>query len=395
MNTTEMLAPGLNRLQRYASVAFLAGLVLCVVGWLTNGNYVFHSYLFAYLFWFGVTGGSLGILMLHHVVGGGWGFIIRRPLEAGTRLFPAMLVLFAPMLIGMRYLYIWARPAAVMSDAVLGAKHGYLNPPFFIARTLIYFALLITLAFVLNKWGDAQDTSDDPAISNRLNVVSAGGLVVYVLVCTFAVVDWLMSLTPHYYSSILGFLFVVMQGLSTLALMVFLTAFIAGREPLVQGLPSRYFRDLGNLMLAFVILWAYMSFSQYLLNYSGNSAEEAGFYVRHISGGWGIISLSLIPFHFALPFLVLLSSSVKVNPIKLAKVAAFILFMRFVDLFWWVTPTFERHIGVSWSDFGAPLLLGGIWLWLWARQMRGRTLAPAHDPRLAGHWPQQEVAKHG
>jgi len=393
MNTSE-LRPQLQALQLKAIMAAVIGLVLCLVGALRNTSHFWQAYLFSYMFWLGVTTGPLALLMLHHVVGGGWGFIIRRLLEAAIRLLPLMFVLFIPIIInlllpqltGQESLYEWADPKHMDHDQILQAKKAYLNVPFFIVRYVIYFAVWITLAYFLNKGSEEQDRTGDPEITPRLSTLGAGGILLYVLTLTFAAVDWVLSLTPHWFSSIIGLLFVVGQGLSTLSLMHILVTYLgSGRAPLNQ-VPNKYFRDLGNFTLAFTLLWAYMSFSQFLITYAGNTVEEAPWYARRIQPGWGIISLFLCVAHFALPFLTLLSSSVKTKMENLARLAAFLIFMRFVDLWWWVAPTFRDHLEISPADLGAPLLLGGIWLWFWSHVMkRDRPLLPLHDPRF--EWP--------
>jgi len=386
VSTTEMMGPELQRLQRTATGMAVVGAVLAVLGFAMNQDRFFEGYLIGYLFWFGVTAGSLGLLMLHHVVGGGWGFLIRRFLEASTRLLPLMMILFLPILGSILLhgsLFEWTHAEVVQQDRILQAKAPYLNVPFFIARWVLYFVIFILLASYLRKWGDTQDQRSDRSVFDRLNRTSAGGLVAYVLVTTFLTVDWIMSLTPHWFSSILGLLVVVGQGLSTLALMLCLLALLAGDKPLLRSVPTGFFRDLGNLMLAFVLLWAYMSFSQYLIMYSGNLTEEVPYYVRRASGGWGWISLALIPLHFLLPFLILLvGSNIKRSPARLAKVALFLIVMRFVDLLWWVAPNFRETLAIYPADIGAPLLLGGIWLWFWAKEVQGRPVVPLHDPRL-------------
>jgi hypothetical protein len=402
--TTELMGAKLDQLQQRSVIAAVIGLVLCIIGAVlgiagTGYNALggfFQSYLYAYLFWFGVTSGSLGLLMVHHAVGGGWGFLIRRFLEAGTRLFIPMLIMFIPVAIGLLQfgLYEWARPGAT-ADVALQQKSPYLNIPFFLARTVIYFIIYLVLARVLNRLGDTQDERNDVRIASRLNVISGGGLVLFVLMVTFVSVDWVMSLTPHWYSSIFGLLTVVSQGLATLALMTFLFGYLLRDRPILGDVPAIYFRDLGNLMLAFTMLWAYMSFSQYMITYSGNTTDEISWYVVRRSNGWGYVSLALIPLHFFLPFLVLVvGSRIKRYPQQLMWVGLLIVVMRFVDIFWWVTPTFRKeHVSVTLTDFGAPLLLGGIWLWLWAGQVRGRRMVPIHDPRVEGNF--QEVVEYG
>lgn len=403
-NTTELIGPQLTRLQSLAIGIGVAGAVLCGIGAVTDLPGFFNAYLYAYLFWAGVTTGSLALLLLHHTVGGGWGFIIRRMLESAVRLLPLVGILFIPVILPM-VLNIpalhaapggWAHPGAT-ADPVIHEKSGYLNVPFFIARTVFYFVIWFLFGRAMLNWGGTQYERSDVAISSKLNKWGAFGLLIYVLTITFAGVDWVMSLTPKWLSSIYGLLTVASQGLSTLSLMLVLLAYLAARTDFIERVPIRFFRDLGNLTLAFVMLWAYMSFSQLLITYSGNTAEEATWYVARARGGWGLISLALIPFHFGLPFAVLVvGSKLKDNPVRLARLAGYVIFMRFVDLFWWVIPTFRPTLleGLAnVSVYGTPLLLGGIWLYFWAAQMRDKEIVPVYDPRFIGSF--QEVVEHG
>jgi len=378
------------------------GAILCVAGVLMNPAEgllgFFHAYLYAFIFWWGVTVGSLGLLMLHHVVGGGWGFTIRRHLKSAVSMLPLAAIPFLPVLAGLYGfgLYSWARPDMYSSDPhlaeILQVKGAYLNPTFFVGRAVVYFAIWMVLGRLMLTGGAVLYERDDPETANRLNVVGAFGILLYVLTVTFAIVDWVMSLTPGWNSSIFGLLTVASQGLASLALMLVLIAFLGGDLPLVRALPA-FFRDLGNLTLAAVMLWGYLSFSQYVITYSGNTTEEVTWYVQRAHGGWGWVSLLLIPFHFFLPFLVLLIwSEGKRTPALLARVAAGIIFMRLVDLWWWVTPTFRPQFGVSLADLGTPLLLGGIWLWAWAQNMKDKPIVPLHDPRLEAHL--HEVVSH-
>jgi hypothetical protein len=383
-----------GQLRHLALIALAAGAALCLVGTLFDGGGFLHSYLYAYVFWTGVTAGSLGLLMLHHVAGGGWGFVLRRPLEAASRLLPLMLLLSIPILLNIPKLYEWAAPGAG-GDHELRLKAAYLNVSFFVGRTVFYFALWIGIAYFLNKWSAAQDESDDPRLFHKLNLLSAGGIVAYVLSVTFAIVDWVMSLAPHWNSSIIGLLFVASQALSALSVMLVLVAFLAGGDSLMDRVPKMSVRDLGNLLLAMVMLWAYLSFSQYLITYSGNTAEEAAWYAQRRGGGWGAVGLLLIPLHFALPFLILLVPAVKRDIRRIAKVAAFLVLVRLLDLFWWVTPTFHSRLSISINDFGAPLLIGGLWVLLWLRELQKRPLLPVHDPRLQATWHLTEAPSHG
>ena len=401
-NTTQVMGPQLGTLQGRAVIAAVIGLVLAVAGLLivADKRVLFQSYLFAYIFWVMVSTGALGLLLLHHTVGGGWGFVIRRFLEAASHptMLLALAVGFVPIAAtvfmgpydaaGHPWLYEWVTPKP--DDAVLRQKSGYLNPVFFIARTVLYFAIWIILSTLARKWGDLQYEREAPPENyHRLNYLGGFGIVIFVLTTTFMSVDWVMSLTPHWFSSIMGLLFTVDQGLSAMAMLLVLLAFLVGDAPILRGNRfDGFFRDLGNLTLAMVMLWAYMSFSQYLIQYSGNTQEEAPWYIARNRGGWTIISGLLMVAHFFLPFLVLLTNSaLKRDARRLGGVAAFLVFMRLVDLFWHVAPTFRQSLWISPSDIGMPLLIGGVWLWLWSAQMRDKPIVPLYDPRFQEHAP--------
>jgi hypothetical protein len=388
----DTVAPQLKKLQSSALIAAVLGLALTVIGALAGLDKFFQSYLLAYLFWFGVTAGSIGFLLLHNTVGGGWGFIIRRGLESGSRTLPVMALLFLPIayaaFMGDKSMYEWAHSSVVANDAVLRQKEAYLNPQFFAVRAVVYFVIWGVLTYLLNKWSRVFDERNDPATLEKLNKVGAFGILIHVLLVTFMSVDWAMSLAPHWFSSIYGFLFLAGQALSTLALMNLILGTLGQANPLIRIVPDRYFRDLGNLMMAIVLVWSYCSFSQYLIQYSGNIAEDVGWYTLRRHGGWGIIGLMLVFLHFALPFAVLLASIMKTKPRNLAKIAAFLLFMRVVDLLYLTRPTFSETLvgGLYLADLGLLLLMGGIWMWLWAEQMKKQPLVPLHDPRFSYHW---------
>jgi hypothetical protein len=239
---------------------------------------LFRSYLIAYLFWFGIALGCLPLLMLHHLVGGAWGFVIRRILEAGTRTLPLMIVLFVPLLLGIHSLYEWSDPEIVARDQILQAKHAYLNVSFFIIRAVVYFAAWIIFAYFLNRWSAEQDATGNPILLRRFQLLSAPGIVVYTLGITFASIDWGMSLEPHWFSTIYGMLFIVGQTLAALAFVIPVAVLLSDSPPASGFMKADVFQDLGNLLLAFVMLWAYISFSQYLIIWAGNLPEEIPWY---------------------------------------------------------------------------------------------------------------------
>ncbi|MBI2876766.1 MAG: hypothetical protein HYY20_07785 [Candidatus Tectomicrobia bacterium] len=390
MNQTEALQPRLDRLQRGSLIAGIVGLVLCVIGAFLSRQQFFQSYLFAYLFWTGLALGSLAVLMLHTLVGGSWGVPIRHLLESGSRLLPLMALLFVPLLFGLQDLYSWARPEVAAQERLVQAKLPYLSVPFFLARTVLYFAIWIGLALLLNRWLHAQERTEAPLPERRLQGLSAIGLVLYVLTMTFAAIDWVMSLEPLWFSTIFGLLFVVGQGLVTFAFAIVALVLLVRGTSLEPWVGTTPLHDLGNLLLAFVTFWLYLSFSQFLIIWSGNLPEESFWYMYRIQGGWEAIIIAVIVLQFALPFFLLLFRFVKRRGPFLAGVAATILGMRLIDLFWLVAPTFHREgLYVHWLDLAAPIGIGGIWMAVFTWYLKGRPLLPLHDPRLP------EVARHG
>jgi hypothetical protein len=294
-----------------------------------------------------------------------------------------MAILILPVLLGMPYLYTWAQPDAVAASELLQHKSSYLNPTFFWIRTVIYFTIWLTLAFFLNRWSREQDRTAEPRVTQRLKSLSAPGILLYAITVTFASVDWVMSLEPEYFSTIYGMIFMVGQALSALAFTVGLAMILANRNPLAETISKGRLNNLGNLLLAFVMLWAYVAFSQFLIIWSGNLPEEITWYIHRLSGGWATVAVLLIVFHFALPFLFLLSRDVKRKMRRLLFVAAALILMRLVDLFWLVKPAYsESVLRVSWMDFLAPVAVGGLWLATFLWQLKKSPLLPLNDPNL-------------
>lgn len=374
----------IDRLQSRALIVGLAGLVACAAGGVVSPAQFFRSYLFGFLFWAGVAIGCLSIAMIHHLSGGIWGLAIRRILEAAAGTFLLLALLFLPLLAGLPQLYLWARPAVVAGDTILQDKSAYLNVPFFVGRAAFYFAVWSLLAHFLGKWSLEWDAkAGDPRIGRRLGGLSGGGLVLMGLTITFAAVDWAMSLDPHWYSTVYGILFMVGHALSALSLVIVLLALLGGQEPLAKLVSPQVFHDLGKLLFAFVMLWAYISVSQLIIVWSGNLPEEVPWYLHRLGGGWQWLALVIVLFHFVLPFLLLLSRDLKRNPGLLALVAGGVFLLRLVDLYWLVGPELHGHgFAVHWLDVAAPLAIGGIWLAAFARQLKSRELLPWGDPEL-------------
>lgn len=373
-----------------------AALVVCLVGWFFDREEFFRSYLVGYVFWLGVPVGCLGLLMIHHLVGGTWGFVIQRSLESSVRTFPLMALLFVPLLFGLPDLFLWARPEAVAHDAVLLQKAAYLNMPGFIVRAVLYFAIWSALGFFLSSWSERQDQTAEPALTQRLQTLSGPGLVLYGLTVTFSAIDWLMSLEPHWYSTIFGMIFMLSHGLIALAFVIGVAHFLSRREPLSGIVAPWVLNDLGNLLLAFVMLWAYLSFSQFLLVWVENLQHEIPWYLHRLNGGWGAIAVALITLQFALPFVLLLSRAVKRRTATLCAIAAVIALMHLIELFWFVLPTFHPEgFALHWTIFVAPIAVGGIWCAVFLAQLKKRPLLPFRDPRFVAIVEEQELAQHG
>jgi hypothetical protein len=385
MSQNESVRPQLVRVQRLALIAGAVGLVLCAVGAFLNLGQLLQSYLFAYMFWLGIALGSMAITFLYHMVGGAWGFAIRRLAEAAALTLPLMLVLFLPiaadLLVGPSRLYEWARPEAA-GDPIIQGKAGYLNVPFFLLRALLYFALWIGMAYTLNRWSGEQDRTADAALADRMRLLGRYGLVVYVLSLTFAAVDWVMSTEPHWFSSIFGVLFLAGQGLSGMAFMIVTAGLLSRREPLAQVTSVHAFNDLGNLLLAFVMFWTYINLSQYLIIWSGNLPEEVPWYIHRTQGGWEWLIRFVLVFQFFLPLLVLLSRRTKRSIGRLTTLAAVILCVHLVEVFWRIVPSFRPDgLEVAWTDIVAPIAIGGIWIAAFVWLLGRRSLVALHDPR--------------
>jgi hypothetical protein len=381
--TADVAIPELAGLQRRLFIAGGVGAAISLIGLFTNIQQFMQSYLMAYMLCLGVTLGCLALGMVHQLSGGAWGVVIRRPIGAASRTLPAMTVLFLPIVFGVGYLYVWTNADAVAHDELLQHKHLYLNTPFFLVRAVIYFGVWNALAYFLNSWSLRQDRTGDEKLARRMQMISGGGLLAYGLTITFASFDWMMSLEPHWFSTIYGVLIMGGQGLSSLAFLIAVLVWLSRRAPLDRIIVPGHFHDLGNLMLAFVMLWAYFSFSQYLIIWSGNLPAEIAWYVHRTQTGWRFIGVTLMLVHFAVPFIVLLSRQVKRQPDLLLKVAVGVLLARLIDLFWLIAPEFhEQGIVVSWLDVVLPLALGAIWVGCFIWQLRGRAILPVHDPEF-------------
>jgi hypothetical protein len=384
-------SPELARWQRGALLAGAIGLAACAVAGLvpdTRAQF-FRSYLLAFNLVLGLALGAMAVVMIQYLTGGVWGYLMRRPLEAATRTMPLVAVLFLPLLLGLYDLY---GPPWLGGD--LGDRtRYYLNLPFFLARAGVYFVVWLALAWVLNSWSLRMDRTNDPRLALNLQRLGAGGLLLYGATITFASVDWVMSLEAPWSSTIYGGMFGMGQVLSAFAFALAVLTLLGDRPPLAGLMSGLNLRDLGSLLLAFVMVWAYLAFSQYILIYAGNLPEENLWYVRRTTRGWGYIGALLVLLYFALPFALLLSADVKRHRRRLAAIAVLVVAMRVVDLFWLIMPAranrelppplADRLFSLATLvDVAAVVGVGGVWLGVYLWQLRTWPLLPAHAPEL-------------
>lgn len=378
-----VLPPRAPRFQQGALIVGAAALVLTLIGAFLARENFFRAYLAAFVFWLGISLGCLVIMSLHHLTGGRWSGTVLRFLEAGSWTVPLMAVLFIPLLFGLQVLYVWARPEVVATDAVLQAKSPYLNVPFFVIRAIAYFAIWTALAFFMRKWTLEREGTADPRLTGKLSGLGAAALVIYGVTTTFAAIDWIMSMEPHWYSSMYGLMVSMSFMLAGMAFVIVVLCLLANWSPFARVLNPQVLNDLGSLLLAFVILWAYLSFSQFMLQWAGNLTEEIPWYLRRLQGGWQFVVFGVVLLHFTLPFLLLMFRDVKRSVTTLLPVALLILVTRYLDVVWLVGPaTPSVPVTPNWIYLVAPVGIGGLWLAMFLRNLAGRPLVEQNDPRF-------------
>lgn len=373
----------IERVKWWSVFVAVVALVVCVIGGLFPGNQTqfFRSYLVSYLFVLGIPHGCLVILMIYHLTGGSWGFLIRRILEAGTRTLPLMALLFLPLLVGLPNLYIWAQPEKVAAQEGLQHKQVYLNIPFFIGRAVLYFALWIAFAWLLNHWSRRQDETGDPQLAERLEKFSGIGLAMFGITITFASVDWIMSLQPAFRSTIFGPVVASGEILTAMAWALIILDWLVIQPPREDVVSVQTLNDLGNLFFTFLVIWGYLEFFQFMLIWMANLPYDIIWYLARTQGIWKYLTWALLLFHLVIPFFLLLLRDVKQNPRMLSWLAGLILFMHLIFLYYQVLPAFPATgILDHWMDMFQPLALGGFWLAYFLWNFQRMPLLPAHDP---------------
>jgi len=391
LTESEKLHPKLTRIQMFALFLGVVGLLFMVVGLFLDRDQFFQSYLLGYIFWVLAALGSLSILMIHHIAGGKWGLMIQRFLEGAAMTLPLMAVLFIPIIIGIPSLYEWANPEHVAHDPILQAKSAYLNVPFFILRTVIYFVIWIGIAYLLRRWSTKLDKDpDNEALKGRLRSLSAPGILIYGVTITFASVDWMMSLEPHWFSTIYGMMVAISAFTIAFAFVILWLMPLVKEKPWGGIIETEQISDLGSWLFAGVFLWAYLSFSQFLIIWSANLPEEIPWYLKRQTGGWQFLAIALIVIGFFLPFFVLLARGTKRYPKRVLRMGALVFVMQFLFIVFLIVPAFEPgRMAIHLLDLAAVIGIGGIWTAAFVWLIKRQSLIPMYDSRAVAHETQE------
>jgi hypothetical protein len=370
--------------QRRALVIGILGAIGTVIAWVIEPDNFYRGWLLGYMWCFGLTIGSLAVLMIWHLTGGAWGTVSRRILEAATRTMPMMIVFFIPIVIGIHHLYPWSRPDVLQHDPdIRRVAAQYLSLRYFIFRAVLYFILWAVLTYVLNRMSARQDRPYKGIMDPWYRRISGPGLVVYGFTITFASVDWVMSLDPHWTSTIYGLIFMVGQGMMAFSFSVLMLTLLVRRAPMENAVKPDQFLDLGKLMLTTVMLWGWFALSQWLIIWSGNLPDEITWYLNRTRGGWNLWGLAIIVFQFVVPFSMLLSRSRKASAQRLMRVAILLIIVRYVELVYYIMPNFpdsRGHFYYSWTYAVVPIGMAGLWLAYFFHNLRQRPLFAVHDP---------------
>jgi hypothetical protein len=382
-----MIAFANTSTQRVRNISFVIGLIGlagCVIGWIVSRRDFFVAYLFGEVLFVGLSLGSLGVLMIHHLTGGYWGYGVRRFLEAAVGNLPLLALSFLPIFFGLSQLYPWRHPDIIAAHELLQKKQGYLNTSGFIVRTTFVFAIWIIISRLLLKWSAEQDVTVSVEPTRKMRTLSGPGLVIYPITMTFAAVDWVMSMEPDWYSTMFPVLICVGQILGALSLMILLFSAAARLSPFRALASEDNFHKMGNLLLAFVMMWAYLAFGQFLIIWSGNLPPEISWYLHRIAGGWRWVAGFIALFQFFVPFFLLLMRPVKKKRHVLAMVAACVLISHIVTIWWTIAPSvYTTNLHVSWLTLAAFIGVGGLWSAAFLWNLEKRRLVPLNDPRFA------------
>lgn len=389
MTASPALVAYLRRTSLTGLVVAVIAAAVCAWAYLSVPERFYASYLTAFVYWLGLSLGSLYIAMIHGLTGGAWGRVIRRILEAGYETLVLMALLFVPIGLNVTAIYEWTDPEVVQQHETLLRKAAYLNVAGYQTRAVVYFAIWIVAVLLLNWFSPRNEVGFNTRRLRRLQLVSGLSMVAYGFSLTLAMVDWVMSLEPEWYSTMYGLIHIGGQAVSGLALALVVMALLREKFlPWSESVTPDRCNELGNLLLAALMFWAYCSFFQYLVIWSGNLPDDNVWYVRRSHGGWQYFALVLMLFHFAVPFFLLLMRPLKREPASLARIAGLLLVMRYVDIYWMVKPAFQGSSNATfsaslhWLDLVAWAAIGGAWIALFAWRLSMRLSVPVLAPEL-------------
>jgi hypothetical protein len=388
MMPSPALLERLHRLRLVGIILAATGGAVSLYGWFYLPERFYPAWLTAWFYWLGMTLGCLVMALLHGMTGGAWGRAIRRVIEAGYQTLPLLALLFVPIWLAAGRIYEWADPEALRQHETLARKAGYLNVGGFQVRAIIYIVAWMAITWVLDRASPNDEPRLESPRSQRLQRRSGLCFIVYGVTMTLAAVDWVMSLEPEWYSTMYGLIHMAGQAVSGLSLSLVVVVALAKFEPWLHIVTPARRNDLGNLLLAAVMFWAYCSFFQYLVIWSGNLPEENVWYVHRSRGGWEYLAMGLAGLHFAAPFLLLLSRQMKRQATDICRIALLLLFMRYLDLYWLIVPGFEREgsgvhgLTFHWLDLAALGAIGGAWLAVFSWRLSARVRLPMFDPEL-------------
>lgn len=380
-----MAPPAVNRWQKRALMAGIVFAIPSILGWIFDYDQFYRSYLLAYMWCFELTVGSLALLMLYHLTGGTWGTVIRRILEAAMQNIWLMVPLFLPIVIGVHRLYPWSRPEDLATAHLRDLAHVYLRLSWWLVRAGVYFGIWIWLVWMLMRISKRQDREPEAPMDRALRTISGPGAVIYVFATLFLYTDWLMSLTPDWYSMIYGLIFNAGHGLAAISFAVVIAGLLVEHHPWREVIPPAQFLDHGKIMLTFVMVWGWWTYAQWIIYWSGNKPDEISWYIARTRGGWEVYWFVLVMVHFCVPFALLLSRGFKSNPRALPWLGLWCLLARYMDDFFFIAPSFPDHAGrfhYSWLDAVIPISLMAFWLAMFFEHLKARPLLALQDPHV-------------
>jgi hypothetical protein len=369
-------------LGKIALVIGIVGLLLSIFGYFSDSKQFYFSYLTAFTFWVSLGLGGLFFTMLHHISGARWSTVLLRISQAAMSVLPIMIIFFIPIFFGIKELYDWSHPEIVADSSVLQGKSGYLNISFFTIRALVYFIIWGVLSFFINKYSRFQD--EGKTTTKQLRIVSAPGMFLFAFTISFAAFDWLMSLDPHWFSTMFGAYNFGGSFVIILAFLIIMANYLKSNGTLNTEIGHAHFSDLGKLFFGFIVFWAYLGGAQYFFIWYANIPEETVWFLDRWKGSWKTVSQLLIFGHFLLPFVTLIFFNTKRNRKILVFFAFWIFFFHYVDIYWLIAPTLHHESAhISWMDLTTFIGIGGVFIALFWRSFTAKAIIPVNDPYLS------------